>query len=96
MQFIVFIYSCPSISPIKHRMLYSSGSTTTFQAVKNILNSSSVLITVHSRKIETSDPRELNETFLITELSLDLNKESGIAAVDSKAFARPKGPPRRR
>jgi twinfilin len=77
-------------------MLYSSGSTTTFQAVKNILNSSSVLITVQSRKIETSDPQELNETFLITELGLDLDKESGITAVDSKAFARPKGPPRRR
>jgi twinfilin len=77
-------------------MIYSSGSTTTFQAVKNILNSSSFLINVQSRKIETSDPQELNEAFLITELGLD-NKESGIVAVDhSKAFARPKGPPRRR
>ena len=75
-------------------MLYSSGSTTTFQAVKNILNSS---ISVQSRKIETSDPQDLNEAFLITELGLDANKESGNVAVDSsKAFARPRGPPRRR
>lgn len=69
----------------------------TFEAVKNILNSSSCLINVRSRKIETSDPQELNEAFLITELGLDADKESGIVAGDSsKAFARPKGPPRRR
>ena len=78
-------------------MLYSSGSTTTFQAVKNVLNSSSFLINVQSRKIETSDPQELNEAFLITELGLDANKDSGIVVVDSsKAFAKPKGPLRRR
>jgi twinfilin-like protein len=91
---LVFIYSCPSSSPIKHRMLYSSGSTTTFQAVKNILDSSTFLISVQSRKIETSDPQELNEAFLITELGLDSNKKPSIAV--NKAFARPKGPPRRR
>lgn len=78
-------------------MLYSSGSTMTFQAVKNILNSSSLPISVHSRKIETSDPQELNEAFLITELGLDSNEQTSVAAVESnKAFARPKGPPRRR
>lgn len=69
----------------------------TFQAVKNILNSSSSLINLQSRRIETSDPQELNEAFLIRELGLDANKESGIVAGDSsKAFARPKGPLRRR
>lgn len=69
----------------------------TFQAVKNILNSSSSLINLQSRRIETSDPQELNEAFLKSELGLDANKESGIVAGDSsKAFARPKGPPRRR
>jgi twinfilin-like protein len=69
----------------------------TFQTVKNILNSSSSLINVQSRKIETSDPQELTEAFLVTELGLDANKESGIVAGDnSRAFARPKGPPRRR
>lgn len=77
-------------------MLYSSGSTTTFQAVKNILNSSS-LISVQSRKIETSDPQELNEAFLKAELGLDANKESDTAVVgNSRAFAKPKGPLRRR
>lgn len=75
-------------------MLYSSGSTTTFQAVKNILNSSSFPISVQARKIETSDPQELSETFLKTELGFDANKES---VVDSSiAFAKPRGPPRRR
>ena len=96
-QCVVFIYSCPSSSPIKHRMLYSCSSAMTFQAIKNILDSSSSLINIQSRKIETSDPQELNEVFLITELGLDANKELGIVAGDSKkAFARPKGPPRRR
>jgi twinfilin-like protein len=68
----------------------------TFQAVKNILNSPSFLINIQSRKIETSDPQELSEAFLLTELGLDVTKDSGIVAGDrSKAFAKPK-PPRRR
>lgn len=75
-------------------MLYSSGSTTTFQAVKNILNS--FPITIRSRKIETSDPQELDEAFMRAELGLDTNKETRIAAIESsKAFARPKVPRRR-
>ena len=76
-------------------MLYSTGSATTFQAVKNVLNA--FPINIQSRRIETSDPLELNEAYLRTELGLDADKESDIAAVDTrKAFARPKGPPKRR
>ncbi|KAF8969943.1 hypothetical protein BDZ97DRAFT_1957569 [Flammula alnicola] len=94
---IIFIYSCPSNSPIKHRMLYSSGSTTTYQAAKSILASLLPPVTLAVRKIETSDPKELDEAFLKAELGLSDAKDGPVAAADSpKAFARPKGPPRRR
>ncbi|KAF9483870.1 actin depolymerizing protein [Pholiota conissans] len=93
---IIFIYSCPSVSPIKHRMLYSSGSTTTYQAAKHLLASLTPTVTLATRKIETSDPKELDEAYLITELGLSLIDDSTAAANLPKAFARPKGPPRRR
>ncbi|KAJ3516718.1 hypothetical protein NLJ89_g945 [Agrocybe chaxingu] len=65
---IVFIYSCPSSSPIKHRMLYSSGSASTYQAAKDILATSPRTANLASRKIETSDPNELDEALLKLEL----------------------------
>jgi len=96
-EFPVFIYSCPSSSPVKHRMLYSSGSTTTYQSAKTILSSSTPSIAIASRKVETSDPKELDEAYLRTELGYD-NPPSDTPAVSSqpKGFAKPKGPPRRR
>ena len=98
---IVFIYSCPSSSPIKHRMLYSSGSAGVFAHAKSIVspNSSAVLA---SKKIETSDPKEVDEEFLRVELGLDLGGETeggtrgGGGKEEKKVFARPKGPGRRR
>ncbi|KAI0928660.1 hypothetical protein AcW2_004599 [Taiwanofungus camphoratus] len=98
---IIFIYSCPSSSPIKLRMLYSSGARSVFQWAKDILSSSDFPSVLASRKIETSDPNELNEAFLTAELRLtDLpsTMNSGLAAeeVQRKPFARPKGPGRRR
>jgi len=98
---IVFIYSCPSSSPVKHRMVYSSGLLSVFHAVKAILPPD----TLASRKIETSDPGEINEEFLRTELGLtedvsltntSIAKESGDNGDEKKPFARPKGPARRR
>ncbi|PPQ77527.1 hypothetical protein CVT25_011324 [Psilocybe cyanescens] len=56
---VVFIYSCPSEAPIKNRMIYSSGSTSTYEAAKNILTSLIPPIAIASRKIETSNPKEL-------------------------------------
>lgn len=97
----VFIYSCPSSSPIKHRMLYSSGASSVLQSAKGILSLSPGSSALAARRIETSDPAELTEEYLIAELGLD----SAAAAASSipttldgekKAFARPKGPGRKR
>ncbi|KDQ60680.1 hypothetical protein JAAARDRAFT_31659 [Jaapia argillacea MUCL 33604] len=106
---IVFIYSCPSTSPIKHRMIYSSGALIFYNQVKAILappnlSPSTVLA---SRKIETSNPRELDEEHVKSELGLEgsgvatpVEAGSGAggngAGEEKKAFARPKGPGRRR
>jgi len=92
---IVFIYSCPSTSPIKNRMLYSSGSVSTYEAAKSILASLSPAVMIASRKIETSDPKELDEAFLKAELGLP-NVTATEKVENSKGFAKPKGPPRRR
>ncbi|KAF8201637.1 hypothetical protein BJ912DRAFT_946001 [Pholiota molesta] len=92
---IIFIYSCPSSSPIKHRMLYSSGSTTTYQAAKQILASLTPAVTLAARKIETSDPKELDEAYLTAELGLSSSDNAPVSN-PPKAFSRPKGPPRRR
>jgi twinfilin-like protein len=94
-------------------MVYSSGASSVFQAAKAILSpslsSSSHPIPSHlaSRKIETSDPKELNEAYLITELGLlgtgpsTSGENSGAVTPrevgeEKKPFARPKGPARRR
>lgn len=92
----VFVYSCPSNSPIKNRMIYSSGSTTTYQAAKTLLGSLTPPVTLSTRKFETSDPKELDERYLKSELGL-LSVDDNIGgASPPKAFAKPKGPPRRR
>jgi len=83
-QDIVFIYSCPSSSPIKHRMIYSSGASSVLAIAKD--NGVTVV-----RKVETSDPKEVNEAFIRGELGLN-NLSSGD---DKKPFARPRGPARR-
>ncbi|TFK76569.1 actin depolymerizing protein [Pluteus cervinus] len=96
---IVFIYSCPSSSPIKHRMLYSSGSASVFNAIKTLFGE--VLVPqseLSSRKIETSDPTELNEAYLRSELGLDNagEKPQTVVTEEKKPFARPRGPAKRR
>lgn len=92
----VFIYSCPSDSPIKNRMIYSSGSTATFQTAKDILTSLSPPVVVIPRKVETSDPTELDEEYLKAELGWADKSGNAPLAVAPRGFARPKGPPRRR
>ena len=90
-------------------MVYSSGVSSVFLTAKGILSASSSSVDVHfaSRKIETSDPAEINESFLISELGLENPKkltknpdDSGQAMQmktdDQKLFARPRGPGRRR
>jgi len=92
---IVFIYSCPSTSPVKHRMLYSSGSSSVYQTAKSLLPT----LVLAPRKVETSDPHELGASFLRAELGQ--SKESSRVGTPNNtglpgvAFARP-GPPKRR
>lgn len=77
-------------------MIYSSGSTSTFEAAKSILASLSPSITVASRKIETSDPKELTLAFVKEELGLSGLVPQRAESQNPKGFAKPKGPPRRR
>ncbi|KAI0273714.1 actin depolymerizing protein [Gloeopeniophorella convolvens] len=93
---IVFIYSCPSGSPVKHRMLYSSGSSSVYQSAKSLLPP----LLLAPRKVETSEPSELSAPFLRTELGQS-NEPSRVgtpnsAGLGGAAFARPRGPPKRR
>jgi len=99
---ILFIYSCPSSSPVKHRMVYSSGSSGVFQAAKTLLASSSSHL--NARKIETSDPAELDEAYLKSELGFNATSAAseGVSAAvkaplgDNARFAKPRGPARKR
>jgi twinfilin-like protein len=105
---VVFIYSCPTNAPVKFRMVYSSGVSSVFLAAKKILLASSTVdIHIAARKIETSDPAEINENFLIAELGLEKRSKSQddighighvthMKTDEQKLFARPKGPGRRR
>jgi len=93
---IIFIYSCPSTSPVKHRMLYSSGSSSVYQTAKSLLPA----LLLAPRKVETSNPHELDASFLRAELSQSKEPSRfgtpSNAALPGVAFARPKGPPKRR
>ena len=90
-------------------MVYSSGVSSVFLTAKGILFASSSTADIHfaSRKIETSDPAEINESFLIAELGLekfsnvsksqdDIGQVTQMKTDDQKLFARPRGPGRRR
>ncbi|KZV84427.1 actin depolymerizing protein [Exidia glandulosa HHB12029] len=89
---IVFIYSCPSSSPVKHRMVYSSG-------VGVAVNEAKQMGIPVAKRVETSDLDDLDAAFLLASLGLD-NATSGTAgstpAGEPRGFARPKGPARKR
>ncbi|KAI6038453.1 hypothetical protein EDC04DRAFT_2570053 [Pisolithus marmoratus] len=94
---IIFIYSCPSTSPIKYRMVYSSGALLIFKEVKAFLETTPTLL-LAPKKLETSDPSELTEQYFMQELGFD-NKtvdNTHNTATQRSAFARPRGPARRR
>ncbi|KAH8106779.1 actin depolymerizing protein [Cristinia sonorae] len=99
-RIIVFIYSCPSTSPVKSRMVYSTGFLSTHRGGKAILEDAAQHLV--ERKIETSDPKELNEEFFKFELGLTASQStpggsgSSTPIEANKTFARPKGPGRKR
>lgn len=66
---IVFIYSCPSKSVVTRRMVYSTGSGSVYRAAGSLLSSIEGASPLATRKVETSDPKEVNKTFLTDELA---------------------------
>ena len=73
-------------------MIYSSGSPAVYQTAKALLSALDPPVSLAARKIETSDPKELDEAFLQAELGAT----PAPAAAAKQTFARPKGPGRRR
>jgi Cofilin/tropomyosin-type actin-binding protein len=79
----VFIYTCPSHSNIKNRMIYASSRALLINEVESTLG-------VHvDKKIETSEVDELTIAFLKREIH-------GVEVEEKKAFARPRGPIKRK
>jgi twinfilin-like protein len=73
-------------------MVYASGATGVYQTAKVLLEgSTSVLAT---RKLETSDPREIDEAHL--RMALGYGQSQTSMASERKPFAKPKGPGRKR
>jgi len=90
---IIFIYSCPSTSPVKLRMLYSSGTGALVQLVKERLGPEQTV----AKRIELSDPKDLNENFIKEELGYHkTTDDKEVTTAESKPFARPRGPARKR
>lgn len=79
---VVFIYSCPSSSSVKQRMLYASSRSA-------ILSVAADLGVKVDTKIETSEVDDLTLKHFTREIhGLDVVEER-------KTFARPRGPPKR-
>jgi len=87
---IVFIYACPSASPIKSRMLYSSGVTgLVFEALRRDV--------VVAKRVETSEPEDLDIAFIKSELEpVSTPSNTLIVGDENKLFAKPRGPTRKR
>jgi twinfilin-like protein len=86
-------------------MLYSSAAMSTYLAVKDLLAETGSTFPLATKRIETSDPTELNEVFLKAGLNMDHDGPAGTITNDNSArpddsakplFAKPRGPARRR
>jgi len=99
-QDIFFIYSCPSSSAVKSRMMYASGVTFVLLHAKKKMPEDSPPTT----RTETSDVKEVNAQFLrdqlglvpVTETTNSQAGDRGPGGETKGTFARPKGPGRRR
>lgn len=87
-------------------MLYSTGATAVFRHGKALLEQEGSS-TVLARRIETSDPKEINEAHLRAEFAPSPSAGEGTRSAagsgtatpvsgDQKPFARPRGPARKR
>lgn len=84
---IVFIYACPSSSRVKDRMVYASGVGAFIQTAEGLAGFKVF------KKLETSDPSDLDITFT-RESHASLPSSS--QGTGPPSFARPRGPPRKR
>lgn len=84
----LFVYTCPSVSSIKQRMLYAASrrSTISLLAPKHGLDIAG--------KLEATDPEDITETSILEELGVK-GAEDGAASANKSGFARPKRPGRR-
>ncbi|KAG9076994.1 Twinfilin-1 [Ceratobasidium sp. UAMH 11750] len=87
---VIFTYTCPSGSPIKHRMIYSSGVASFVNDVKAQLG------VVVVKRLEASDPSELDLDWLRTELTPAGTGTQTPVDDSKKPFAKPRGPGRRK
>ncbi|KAG8754384.1 Twinfilin-1 [Ceratobasidium sp. 428] len=87
---IIFTYTCPSGSPIKHRMLYSSGVASLVHDVKTDLG------VIVAKRLEASDPSELDLEWLKSELTPAGTGTQTPVDDSKKPFAKPRGPARRK
>ncbi|KAH9812085.1 hypothetical protein DFH28DRAFT_980002 [Melampsora americana] len=90
----VFIYACPLKSPVKSRLVYSSSSS-------SVSGKASEFGIQLSKKFETSDPDEINDDYMSSELKsilapVDPNESTSHQPLDKPAFAKPARPGRRR
>lgn len=72
-------------------MVYSAGASTTYLSASSYFPKGKLL----ARKIETSDPAELDEKFLREELAPYISKKEEIKDVKSAGFSKPRGPARK-
>lgn len=85
-------------------MVYSCSVVSTMMQAKELLQGSSSVLS--ARKIQTSDPSEINEEYIVSELGLKSEATTTTASGGSevrklgseegRSFARPKGPGRKR
>ncbi|CDH48714.1 ptk9 protein tyrosine kinase 9 [Lichtheimia corymbifera JMRC:FSU:9682] len=97
---LVFIYTCPSSSKIRERMLYSSSKANVINAADSQLDLKVV------KKLETSDIADLTEEYLVEEVSSATNAAPAQGIVGQRVqmlsgqrqgqFSRPMAPGRRR
>jgi hypothetical protein len=80
----VFIYSCPTTSSIKNRMLYASSRST-------VLAAAAELGITADAKIETSEVDEVT----LKHITKEVHGDEPVADEKKKGFARPRGPMRR-
>lgn len=89
---IVFMYTCPSKSKIRERMLYSSCRAGVLQGAKDDAG-----LNV-DKKLETTDVSDLTEAFILEELHPKTQSAFGIStgANSPRGFSKPARPGARR